>query len=605
MRRTRSVAWWAALGVLLAPLAAVAQEEKTFVQQVDDAFGTIVGKIAPVLFWEPGVPLPLIVLVLLFGALFYTVYHGFLNIRGFKHALEITWGKYDNPDDPGEISHFQALTSALSATVGLGNIAGVAVAVWLGGPGAVLWMILLGIFGMSAKLHECTLAQLYRLVDRDGTVHGGPMYYLQEGLKEKGLGALGKVMAVVFAVFCILGSFGGGNMFQANQAFAAAKGQVTFLSGDNASLFFGLFLAVMVGLVIIGGIKKIGQVTEKIIPLMCGIYLVAGVVVIITHFDQVPGAVAVIFGEALNPDALYGGIVGVLVQGIKRAVFSNEAGVGSAAIAHSAAKTDEPAREGMVAMLGPFIDTVVICAMTGIILVVSGAYDVRADIETTAGPYDLEAGQTVVVATRDKHGNDIEQTVTFEAAGFSNIDAATAAEVQKAFDTQLEDVRTTVTKAGTVYVLSEQNKRIEVKDGTALAALGLAASVTTGNGTGVEMTRWAFADTMSWFPWILAISIMLFAYSTMISWSYYGERAWNYLFGRGRASTMVYRFIFLIFVVLGSMASLGNVIDFSDLMILSMAFPNILGGLLLAPTVKEKLTDYWGRYQRNEFKVYK
>ncbi|MCA9556653.1 MAG: alanine:cation symporter family protein, partial [Myxococcales bacterium] len=209
------------------------------------------------------------------------------------------------------------------------------------------------------------------------------------------------------------------------------------------------------------------------------------------------------------------------------------------------------------------------------------------------------------VATRDKHGNDIEQTVTFEAAGFSNIDAATAAEVQKAFDTQLEDVRTTVTKAGTVYVLSEQNKRIEVKDGTALAALGLAASVTTGNGTGVEMTRWAFADTMSWFPWILAISIMLFAYSTMISWSYYGERAWNYLFGRGRASTMVYRFIFLIFVVLGSMASLGNVIDFSDLMILSMAFPNILGGLLLAPTVKEKLTDYWGRYQRNEFKVYK
>jgi len=471
---------------------------------INHQFGKVVGVIAPVLFWSvPGLQMPLIVLILLLGSIFFTVYHGFLNFRGFRHAIDITRGKYDNPDDEGEISHFQALTSALSATVGLGNIAGVAVAVGTGGPGAVFWMMLLGFFGMSAKLHECTLAQLYRQIEPSGVVHGGPMYYLKIGLKEKGLGGLGTILAGVFAVFCIFGSFGGGNMFQANQCFAAIKTQIPALESENASLIFGVVLAGLVGLVIIGGIKKIGQVTEKIIPLMCGIYLLAGMVVVIAHISEVPNAIALIIKGAFTPEAAYGGFVGVLVQGIKRAVFSNEAGVGSAAIAHSAAKTDEPAREGMVAMLGPFIDTVVICAMTGVILVVTGAY----------GAPDA--------------------------------------------------------------------------------------------GKGVEMTRWAFSQTMGWFPWVLAISIFLFAYSTMISWSYYGEKAWNYLFGRGKTSTLIYRIIFLIFVVIGTVSSLGHVIDFSDLMILSMAFPNIIGGVILAPKVKEKLQDYWTRYNNNEFKVYK
>ena len=460
--------------------------------------------------------LPLIVLVLLFGSLFFTFYFRWLNVRGFRHAIDITMGKYDNPDDPGEISHFQALTSALSATVGLGNIAGVAVAFSLGGPGALLWMMVLGVFGMSAKLNECTLAQLYREIDDDGTVHGGPMYYLELGLKEKGLGGLGTVLAFVFAIFCVLGSFGGGNMFQANQSFAALKAQVPALGGEGLDLAFGIFLAFMVGLVIIGGIKKIGRVTEKIIPFMVSTYLIAGIVVLIAHASEIPGAIADIFAGAFAPAAAFGGVVGVMVQGIKRAVFSNEAGIGSAAIAHSAAKTDKPAREGMVAMLGPFIDTVVICAMTGIILAVS-----HADQAKNAAGEALE---------------------------------------------------------------------------------------------GVEMTRHAFADTLTWFPWVLAICILLFAYSTMISWSYYGEKAWAYLvgkvsrskkLGRGKTSILIYRVIFLGFVVLGTVSSLGNVIDFSDLAILSMAFPNIIGGILLAGVVKKRLDKYWASYKNNEFKVYK
>ena len=460
--------------------------------------------------------LPLIVLVLLLGSLFFTFYFGWLNVRGFRHAVDITRGKYDNPDDPGEISHFQALTSALSATVGLGNIAGVAVAFGLGGPGALMWMMILGVFGMSAKLNECTLAQLYRQIDDDGTVHGGPMYYLEIGLKEKGLGVLGLVLAFIFAIFCVLGSFGGGNMFQANQSFAAIKAQVPALGGEGLDLAFGIFLAFMVGLVIIGGIKKIGAVTEKIIPFMVSTYLIAGIVVLIAHASEIPDAVASIFNGAFAPEAAFGGVVGVMVQGIKRAVFSNEAGIGSAAIAHSAAKTDKPAREGMVAMLGPFIDTVVICFMTGIILAVSHADQAK------------------------------------DAAG----------------------------------------KALE----------------------GVEMTRYAFADTLTWFPWVLAICILLFAYSTMISWSYYGEKAWAYLLtkitgseqlGRGKHSILVYRLIFLSFVVLGTVSSLGNVIDFSDLAILSMAFPNIIGGVILAGGVKKRLYAYWAAYKNNEFKVYK
>lgn len=487
------------------PIADVAVEAggATVAEVIDARFGVVVGWMEAVLFWEPmkAVPIPLIVLILLCGSIFFTVYFGFLNIRGFKHAIDITRGRYDNPDDPGEISHFQALTSALSATVGLGNIAGVAVAIQMGGPGAVIWMMLIGLFGMTAKFNECTLAQVYRKVHPDGTVDGGPMHYLEIGLQQRGFPFLiAKVFGLVFAVFCIGGSFGGGNMFQANQATTAIRGMI----GDAARLdwLIGGVLAFFVGLVIIGGIRRIGQVTEKIIPLMCGIYVLAGLVILVMHARQIPAAAVLIVQSCVAPEAIFGGFVGVMVQGIKRAVFSNEAGVGSAAIAHAAAKTDEPVREGMVAMLGPFIDTVVICTMTALVVIVSGAYQ------------------------------------------------------------------------------------------------------EPGAGEGVEMTRWAFADTISWFPIILNISVLLFAYSTMISWSYYGEKAWQYLFGSSRRAVIIYRSIFLGFIVLGAISSLENVISFSDLMILSMAFPNVIGGVILAPKVKSLLVDYWTRYRHNEFVTY-
>ena len=490
-------------------------------ERIDEKFGAVVGFMAGILFVEvlqfekvtelkeaASVGVPLIVLVLVFGALFFTVYHRFLNIRGFKHAIDVTRGKFDNPDDPGEISHFQALTSALSATVGLGNIAGVAVAVATGGPGAVFWMIILGLFGMSSKFHECTLAQIYRKVDDDGTIHGGPMYYLEMGLKERGLPSfVAKAFGVVFALFCIGGSFGGGNMFQANQAWGITKTTLESRFGmvfdGNESMYFGIMMAILVGLVIIGGIKRIGSVTEKIIPIMCGIYVLASLVILGANASELPAAVGLIFSKAFSFEAGIGGFVGIAIQGIKRAVFSNEAGIGSAAIAHSAAKTDEPVREGVVSLLEPFIDTVVICTMTALVVIVTGAWD------------NPEAG------------------------------------------------------------------------------------------SGVNMTAWAFQTEISWFPVLLAVSVFLFAYSTMISWSYYGEKCFTYLFGRTPTVSLIYKGIFLVFTVIGSVASLGNVIDFSDLMILSMAFPNIIGGLILAPKIKEELNRYWGKLQNNEFKVYK
>ncbi len=486
---------------------ASAAAEQSLADTIDAQFGVVVDAMARVLFWEPlpAIPIPLIVLILLCGSLFFTFYHGWLNIWGFKHAIDITRGRYDNPNDPGEISHFQALTSALSATVGLGNIAGVAVAIQTGGPGAVVWMMLIGLLGMTAKFNECTLAQVYRKVHPDGTVDGGPMHYLEIGLQQKGFPfLLAKMFGLVFAIFCIGGSFGGGNMFQSNQATSALRGMARNVVGDVAGLdwVFGSILAFLVGLVIIGGIKRIGQVTEKIIPLMCGIYVTAGLIILVMHAQQLPAAAALIMRSCISPEAAFGGFIGVLVQGIRRAVFSNEAGVGSAAIAHAAAKTDEPVREGMVAMLGPFIDTVVICTMTALVVIVSGAY---------------------------------------------NNPAA---------------------------------------------------------GEGVEMTRWAFADTISWFPVVLNISVFLFAYSTMISWSYYGEKAWQYIFGASRRAVIFYRMLFLSFIVLGAISSLENVISFSDLMILSMAFPNIIGGVILAPRVKALLTDYWTRYRNNEFTTY-
>ncbi|MBW2210478.1 MAG: alanine:cation symporter family protein [Deltaproteobacteria bacterium] len=491
---------WKTIAALWAsswPSTAVAQSAEaqeggigSVLKAVDQGFGAnVVGPIAQVLFfdlifWDNGaegdLKLPFIVFWLIAGATFFTLRFGFINIRAFKHALVVTTGHYDNPDDPGEVTHFQALSSALSATVGLGNIAGVAVAVAVGGPGAIFWMIVAGFLGMSSKFIECSLGQMYREVGDDGHILGGPMRYLDRGLAQLGLPRLGRFLAILFALMCIGGSFGGGNMFQANQSYAQVAEVLPIFSGGWGSLAYGVILSFLVGVVIVGGIRRIGQVAGFIVPLMCGVYLLAGLFIIITNVDQVVPAFGKIIGEAFSPQAGFGGMLGVLVTGFRRAAFSNEAGVGSASIAHSAAATDEPIREGIVALLEPFIDTILVCTMTGLVVVITGAYE-------------------------------------------------------------------------------------------------------SGGEEGVLMTSKAFA-----------LAVFLFAFSTMISWSYYGERCWTFLFGA--QFSMVYKGLFLVFVVFGSVLKLGNVIDFSDLMILGMSFPNILGAFLLSGKVSAALKSYWGRY---------
>ncbi len=490
---------------------------QSLLNNIDQFFGIFVGYLAPVLFFDI-YGFPLIVLVLLFGALTFTFYFRFINIRAFSHAIDIIKGKYDNPNDIGQISHFQALTSALSATIGLGNIAGVAVAVSLGGPGAVFWMVFIAFFSMSAKFVSCTLGQLYRQVNPDGSVSGGPMYYLSQGLAEKKDGwilnkraylIIGKGLAALYAIFIIGGAFGGGNMFQANQSYELFGKLIGI-----PNYIYGIVLAILVGSVIIGGIKRIGETTEKIVPIMVVLYVSASLFIILTNVTKLPSVLTSIFNSAFSSNALYGGFIGVLVTGIKRAVFSNEGGVGSASIAHSAARTDEPVREGIVAMVGPFIDTIVVCFMTASVILIT------ADIN----PMYID---------------NMNQMI--------------------------------------------EGQTVEIQ--------------------GAELTSAAFGSVIWWFPYILSIVVFLFSFSTMISWYYYGDKGWKYLFG-GK-TIKIYQCMYLGCILLGSVASLGNVIDFSDMMILSCGFPNIIGAMFLLPIIKVKLTDYWERYQSNQFKVYR
>jgi AGCS family alanine or glycine:cation symporter len=489
---------------------------------------------------------PVVVLWLAFGAIFFTLYMRGVNFWGFTHAIEVVRGKYDNPDEDGEVTHMQALMSALSATVGLGNIAGVTIAMTQGGPGAFFWMILCGLFGMTSKFTECTLGQKYRIVKPDGSILGGPMGYLRYGLAEIGLGGLGRVLSFLFVVMCILASFGGGNMFQINQSGSTLLEQVqsqerkeivqldqkieaavlakqTAVATDlrqtkldrkkemdafatTFNVIFGIVMAILVGIVIIGGIKRIGAAAEKIVPSMCFMYIAACLWIIITHIGEVPPLIVAIFTEAFSGDAIRGGLIGVLVIGVQRAAFSNEAAVGSAAIAHSAAKTEEPVREGSVALLGPFIDTIVVCSMTALVILITGAWD---------------------------------------------------------------------------------NADWVIRDGL----------------SGASLTSQAFEQEISWFPWVLSVAVVLFAFSTVISWSYYGERCWETLFGA--RSIMLYKLLCVICVFVGAIANAGSVLDFSDMMILSMAFPNILGVALLSPKVRADLLDYWKRYKAGEFKEFK
>lgn len=456
--------------------------------------------------------IPFVLIWLIAGAIIFTVYMRFVNIRSFKHALDVVRGKYDDPDHKGEVSHFQALTAALSGTVGVGNIAGVAIAVSLGGPGATFWMILAGLFGMSSKFVECSLGVMYRNVNPDGSVSGGPMYYLDKGLKEKNMGKLGKVLAILFAVACIGGSFGGGNMVQINQAtqqLAAVTGGANSIFATNGWIF-GAIMAAVVAVIIIGGIKSIARVTDKIVPLMVAVYVGAALFVLIYNITDIPAAFGQIFSGAFSAQAMYGGFIGVLIQGFRRAAFSNEAGIGSASIAHSAVKTDEPISEGVVALLEPFIDTVVICTMTALVVVISGY-------------------------------GDIGQQQAFES--FS--------------------------QGG-------------------------------GNDAAIALTSSAFEQSIPWFPVVLSGAVILFALSTMVSWSYYGLKAWTYLFGESKTMEYVYKAIFCLFVIVGSAISAKSVFDFGDAMIFAMAFPNVLGLYFLMGNVRKAYDSYRARVKSGE-----
>lgn len=482
---------------------AFADSETT--RTLDDWFGVLNGYLAAVfffniLFFVDGVDFPFIVAWLIVGSVYMTLRMGFINVRVFRHSIAILRGRYSRPDDKGEVSPFQALTTALSATVGLGNIAGVAIAISIGGPGATLWMIIAGLLGMTLKFTEATLAQMYREVRPDGHIMGGPMEYLSRGLGEKGWAKSGKGLAMLFCVLAIGGSLGGGNAFQVSQALSAVEQSVPFFA--DQPWLFGLIMAVAVGVVIIGGIRRIAHTAEAIVPSMVIIYLLACLWVIGAHASEVPAALGLIVQAAFSLEAGIGGLIGVLVQGFKRAAFSSEAGLGSAAIVHSTARTPYPVRQGMVALLEPFIDTVVICTMTALVIVITG-----------------------------------------------------------------------------VYLAPEHAPLIEANHGAALTSV-------------------AFGSVISWFPLILSLSVVLFAYSTMISWSYYGERCWTYLFGE--RTSMAFRVMFVIFVVIGSMTSASNILTFSELMLLSMAFPNLIGLYLLSGRVREALDEYMARLKSGE-----
>lgn len=457
-----------------------------------------------------GAKIPLVVVWLVAGGIFCTIYFRFINFRGFLHALELVRGDYDDPDDPGEVSHFQALATALSGTVGIGNIGGVAVAISIGGPGATFWMIVAGLLGMSSKFVECTLGVKYRNEFPDGHVSGGPMYYLKKGFAERGWERMGKALGVFYAIGIFIGCLGIGNMFQSNQAYV----QFVNVTGGEQSWFadkgwlFGIVIALVVGGVIIGGIKSIAKVTEKVVPFMGLLYVASALVILGMNFEGLGYAVSAIFSEAFRAPSVVGGAVGAMITGFQRAAFSNEAGLGSASIAHSAVKTNEPITEGIVAVLEPFVDTIVICTITALVIITTGYY---------------------------------------------------------------------------------------VPDFTQ----------SFGSGAGIQMTSAAFERNISWSPYLMAVAAILFAFSTMISWAYYGLKGWTYMMGEGRVADLSYKCFFCVFVALGCMIQLGAVLDFSDAMVFVICIPNLIGLYVLAPGVRRDLASYFARIASGEIKNYR
>ena len=502
-------------------MAFLIQETQSLDQQINQSFHEATSWFTDAILYQipitNTISIPWVLIILVLGALYFSIYFKGINIRSFLTSVNIIRGKYDHIDisnqediketirveGNGEVSHFQALTAALSATVGLGNIAGVAIALSIGGAGATFWMIVIGLLGMASKFVECTLGVKYREIAKDGTVFGGPMYYLKKGLEQLGFSKLGKLLSILFAVMCVGGSFGGGNMFQVNQAFKLFEyvtgAEESFIYGKG--WIFGCIMAIFAGIVIIGGIKKIAKVTDKVVPVMVVVYVLAVIVVLLTNFSEIPNAISQIINGAFNPEGIAGGFIGVMIQGFRRGAFSNEAGIGSSSIAHAAVKTNYAASEGLVALLEPFIDTVIVCTMTALALIITG--------QITAG-----------------------NEVSFEQ--------------------------------------------------------------------GAILTSKALESSISWFPYVLTIAVILFAFSSMISWSYYGYQAWTFLFGRKKTIGNIYKVIFCIFTIVGAAATLNAVTDFSDAMVFSMMVPNMIGLVVLAPQVLKELKKYKLKIKENK-----
>ena len=495
------------ISMLVLMASSISSAQAGIDETINSATAPIASLIGQIVFFKIpifGAQLPVVVLWLVIGAVFFTIYMGFINLRGFKHAIELVRGDYADPNSHGEVSHFQALATAVSGTVGIGNIGGVAVAVTVGGPGATFWLIMAGFLGMSTKFVECTLGVKYRKEFEDGHVSGGPMYYLRQGFSERGMEGFGKFMGTFYAIGIFIGALGIGNMFQSNQAYV----QLNNVSGgalDGLGWLVGLILAGVVFSVIVGGIKSIARVTEKIVPFMAIFYCLFAIIVILMNVGSLPQAIANIFTGAFTGEGVAGGALGAMIIGFQRAVFSNEAGIGSASIAHSAVKTDEPITEGVVSLLEPFIDTIIICTITALVI-------------------------------------------------------------------------------GTAQV---------------------AAPEFAGDSVGVAMTSAAFEREFSWFPIPLAFAALLFAFSTMISWSYYGLKGWTYLFGEGEMGQKAYKIIFCAFVALGCVVQLGPILDISDALVFLICVPNILGLYFLAPIVKREMKAYFARIDSGEIKKFK
>lgn len=488
MKNKMKLGFLSFLATVFSPIAAQAQSEG-----IGGPVGAAVDAFNSAVFTEIklfGENVELIVIWMAIPMLFLTIYLGFINVRSFKPAFQILRGKFKDPNAPGEVSQFQALSTAVSGTVGLGNIAGVAVAISLGGPGAALWMVIIGFFAMTLKFSEVTLAVKYRKISADGTVSGGPMYYLGRGLKARGWGGIGKVLAWAYAAVAIFSLL---QIAQVNQSYS----QFAAVTGFETPWIYGIVTAILTAIVIMGGIKSIAGVTAKLVPLMAAIYIGAALFIIFSHLGEIPAAVGLIVQEAFKPEAGIGAVIAAMVWGMRRAVYSSEAGLGSATIAHAAAKTNEPVSEGLVALLEPFIDTVVICSMTALVIVITGAYKI---------------------------------------------------------------------------------------DGL----------------TDIQMTSAAFNSVISGFDWVLAIAVVLFAYSTIISWAYYTQKIWAFVMGDSKTSVTIFRIVFCVALIPGGVFTVQQVYDVMDSIFMLMAIPNIIGIYLMAGEIRRDTKDYFRRLKAGE-----